>query len=93
MRTVASEEGPRALYKGLTPFVTHLTIKYALRFGAFGYFKTLLPESKGQGNEFAKNFVAGLGSGVTEAVIVVTPFEVVKIRMQKQHGLDKALLK
>lgn len=30
-------------------------------------------------------FLAGLGSGVTEAVIVVTPAEVCKIRMQAQY--------
>lgn len=29
-------------------------------------------------------FLAGLGSGVTEAVVVVTPAEVCKIRMQAQ---------
>lgn len=29
-------------------------------------------------------FVAGLGSGVTEAVLVVTPAEVCKIRLQAQ---------
>ncbi|CAN0577333.1 unnamed protein product, partial [Laminaria digitata] len=29
-------------------------------------------------------FLAGLGSGVTEAVLVVTPAEVCKIRMQAQ---------
>ena len=29
-------------------------------------------------------FLAGLGSGVTEAVLVVTPAEVCKIRMQSQ---------
>lgn len=33
-------------------------------------------------------FLAGLGSGVTEAVVVVTPAEVCKIRMQAQfHSL------
>ena len=57
LRTVASEEGVGALYKGLTPFVTHLTIKYALRFGAFGYFKTLLPTPEGEGNKALVNFM------------------------------------
>ena len=32
---------------------------------------------------------AGLGAGVTEAVLVVTPFEVVKIRLQQQVGLPR----
>lgn len=30
---------------------------------------------------------AGLSAGLVEAVIIVTPFEVVKTRLQKQHGL------
>lgn len=32
--TVVNEEGVRALWKGLTPFATHLTLKYALRMGS-----------------------------------------------------------
>jgi hypothetical protein len=30
---------------------------------------------------------------VSEALLVVTPFEVVKTRLQQQKGVDKALLK
>lgn len=33
-KTVIGEEGVRALWKGLTPFATHLTLKYALRMGS-----------------------------------------------------------
>lgn len=36
---------------------------------------------------------AGLGAGVSEALLIVTPFEVVKTRLQQQKGMDKALLK
>jgi hypothetical protein len=36
---------------------------------------------------------AGLGAGVSEALLIVTPFEVVKTRLQQQRGTDKALLK
>src|SRR3954471_17740935 len=32
-----------------------------------------------------KFFIAGLAAGVTEAVAVVTPMEVIKIRLQAQH--------
>lgn len=37
--------------------------------------------------------LAGLGAGVSEAVLIVTPFEVVKTRLQQQKGTDRALLK
>jgi hypothetical protein len=33
-KQVVNEEGIRALWKGLTPFATHLTLKYALRMGS-----------------------------------------------------------
>jgi hypothetical protein len=39
---IYQKEGAAALYKGLSPFVAHLTLKYALRFGTFGFFKKLL---------------------------------------------------
>jgi hypothetical protein len=37
--TIVKQEGAGALYKGLTPFVTHLTLKYALRFGSYAFFQ------------------------------------------------------
>ena len=36
---------------------------------------------------------AGFAAGITEALVVVTPFEVVKIRLQQQRGMSKELLK
>lgn len=33
-RQVVQQEGVRSLWKGLTPFATHLTLKYALRMGS-----------------------------------------------------------
>ena len=41
----------------------------------------------------AARLTAGLGAGVSEALLIVTPFEVVKTRLQQQKGVDKALLK
>jgi solute carrier family 25 citrate transporter 1 len=34
---------------------------------------------------YANTGIAGLAAGVTEAVLVVTPMEVIKIRLQAQH--------
>ena len=36
---------------------------------------------------------AGLIAGVTEAILIVTPFEVIKTRLQKQHGTDASKFK
>lgn len=41
----------------------------------------------------SKGLLAGLGSGITEAILIVTPFEVIKTRLQQQKGLDKSKLK
>ena len=38
-------------------------------------------------------FVAGIGAGVTEAFMIVTPFEVLKTRLQQQTGTDVSQLK
>ncbi len=40
--TVIKEEGVRALWKGLTPFAVHLTLKYALRMGTNAMYQSLL---------------------------------------------------
>lgn len=90
--TIVHEEGARALWKGLTPFATHLTLKYALRMGSNSIYQGLLRDRDGQlgsGHRLASGFLAG----ITEALLIVTPFEVVKIRLQQQKGLQAAALK
>ena len=86
LRKVAKEEGFRALYKGLTPFVTHLTLKYALRLGLFEKIRVALNGGQPTASSNAHNFIAGLAVGCIEATMIVTPFEVIKTRLQKQKG-------
>ncbi len=90
--TIVKEEGYGALYKGLTPFIAHLTVKYALRMYTFEVVRRGVAKKDGTSTPLRTMF-AGLISGVVEAVLVVTPFEVVKTRLQEQRGLDKATLK
>ena len=77
-KTIYTEEGAASLYKGLTPFVTHLTLKYALRFGAFAWFKEKIAHLNGTTGTLSNgtNFTAGLLTGCLESVLIVTPFEV-----------------
>ncbi|KAG5552476.1 hypothetical protein RHGRI_010530 [Rhododendron griersonianum] len=77
--TIVRTVGVRALWKGLTPFATHLTLKYVLR-------------RTGELSHGARVLV-GFGAGMIEALVIVTPFEVVKIRLQQQRGLTRELLK
>ncbi|KAI4302662.1 hypothetical protein MLD38_038383 [Melastoma candidum] len=41
----------------------------------------------------AGRLLSGFGAGVLEALVVITPFEVVKIRLQQQRGLSPEHLK
>lgn len=91
-RTIIAEEGTRSLWKGLTPFATHLTLKYALRMGSNSVYQNLLRNEKGQLTD-GRRMAAGFMAGITEALVIVTPFEVVKIRLQQQKGLSKSDVK
>ncbi|KAI9100313.1 hypothetical protein K1719_024531 [Acacia pycnantha] len=91
--TVARTEGVRALWKGLTPFATHLTLKYALRMGSNASFQSAFKDSKTGKISSQGRVLSGFGAGVLEALVIVTPFEVVKIRLQQQKGLSPDLLK
>lgn len=91
--TIVRNEGFRALWKGLTPFATHLTLKYALRMGSNAVLQSAFKDSETGNLSHRGRMVAGFGAGVLEALVIVTPFEVVKIRLQQQRGLSPELLK
>ncbi|KAK9048128.1 hypothetical protein SSX86_018121 [Deinandra increscens subsp. villosa] len=91
--TTVRSEGVRALWKGLTPFATHLTLKYALRMGSNAVLQTAFKDSRTGKISDGGRFVSGFGAGVIEALAIVTPFEVVKIRLQQQKGTSQDLVK
>ncbi|KAM0046906.1 putative mitochondrial carrier protein [Helianthus debilis subsp. tardiflorus] len=91
--TTVKTEGVRAMWKGLTPFATHLTLKYALRMGSNAVLQSGFKDPKTGKISDGGRFVSGFGAGVIEALVIVTPFEVVKIRLQQQKGLSPDLLK
>ena len=72
---IARNEGVRSLWKGLTPFAVHLHLKYALRFGTNAGFQSVLADKDGK-LDTTRRVLAGFGAGVTEALVIVTPFEV-----------------
>lgn len=91
-RRIITREGPLALYKGLTAVYTGIIPKMAIRFVSFEWYRDTLG---GWYNQYSGvkvappppsvTFTAGLLSGLTEAVAIVTPAEVCKIRMQSQY--------
>ncbi|KAG0481175.1 hypothetical protein HPP92_012033 [Vanilla planifolia] len=74
-RKVALDEGVLALWKGLTPFATHLTLKYALRMGSNALFQSAFKDSNTGKLSQHGRVVSGFGAGVLEALVIVTPFE------------------
>ncbi|KIW02507.1 uncharacterized protein PV09_06307 [Verruconis gallopava] len=81
---IVKRETPLGLYKGLGAVLTGIVPKMAIRFTSYEWYKQLLADKDGKVSG-SSTFVAGLAAGVTEAVLVVTPMEVIKIRLQAQH--------
>eukprot|EP00668_Euglena_longa_P016874 GGOE01021185.1.p1 GENE.GGOE01021185.1~~GGOE01021185.1.p1 ORF type:complete len:299 (+),score=91.41 GGOE01021185.1:80-976(+) len=84
-RDIVREEGVTALWKGATPFATHLALKYCLRWGSATHFINLMRDDAGRLTS-PRIFAAGAMAGALEAVAIVTPFEVVKTRLQVQKA-------
>lgn len=74
--TVYNTEGTRALWKGLTPFATHLTLKYALRMGSNALLQSAFVDEETGKVSVRGRLFSGFGAGVLEALVIVTPFEV-----------------
>jgi len=82
---IVKRESPLGLYKGLGAVITGIVPKMAIRFASFERYKGWMTPVDGGKPSTKAIFLAGLGAGVTEAVAVVGPMEVVKIRLQAQH--------
>ncbi|CAJ0921625.1 13739_t:CDS:2 [Entrophospora sp. SA101] len=82
---IIQKETPLGLYKGLGAVVTGIVPKMAIRFSSFEMYKGWFA-NKSTGNvSTVATFFSGLLAGTTEAVFVVTPMDVIKIRLQAQH--------
>lgn len=82
---IVRRETPLGLYKGLGAVLTGIIPKMAIRFTSFEAYKQALANRDTGVISGRGTFLAGLAAGVTEAVAVVTPMEVIKIRLQAQH--------
>ncbi|WFD21049.1 Mitochondrial succinate-fumarate transporter [Malassezia caprae] len=85
---IVRRETPLGLYKGLGAVLAGIVPKMAIRFMSFEQYKGLLANKETGATSAQGVFLAGLLAGITEAVAVVNPMEVVKIRLQaQQHSL------
>lgn len=87
-KSMFRNEGASSFYKGLTPFCTHLVLKYSVRWWFNEAYRGLLADKTTGQVSVLSGFLAGLFAGMTEAVVIVTPFEVIKTRLQAQKGVD-----
>ncbi|CCC71367.1 hypothetical protein NCAS_0H00570 [Naumovozyma castellii] len=87
-RNIYSHEGFLALYKGLGAVVIGIIPKMAIRFSSYEFYRNALTDKETRTITTGNTFLAGVGAGITEAVLVVNPMEVVKIRLQAQHLND-----
>lgn len=74
---VARTQGVLALYVGCPAFVVGNTVKASVRFLGFDSIKALLADKNGKLSG-PRGILAGLGAGLLESVIAVTPFEAIK---------------
>jgi solute carrier family 25 citrate transporter 1 len=77
-KTVQSK-GFFGLYRGMTVLLYGSIPKSAVRFGAFEEFKKIMANDKGQLTGSTR-LLCGLGAGVSEAILAVTPMETVKVK-------------
>ena len=92
---IVRKEGFLSLYKGLSAVYTGIVPKMSVRFMSFEQYKigfqsvgeSYMGLAPVEDYKFGRKvtFFAGLASGLTEAILVVTPAEVCKIRMQGQY--------
>ncbi|CEI87807.1 hypothetical protein G6F70_002899 [Rhizopus microsporus] len=69
---IVQNESFWALYKGLGAVVSGIVPKMAIRFSSFELYKSWMAD-------------AGLVAGTTEAILVVSPMDLIKIRLQAQR--------
>ncbi|SAM01832.1 hypothetical protein [Absidia glauca] len=81
---IVKNESFWALYKGLGAVVSGIVPKMAIRFSSFELYKEWLADENGKVSTTAV-FFAGLAAGTTEAVMVVSPMDLIKIRLQAQR--------
>ena len=80
LRYTVSTLGFFSLYRGLAPTLIGSVPKAGIRFGLNSVIKEQLRDPTTGQLTPAKNFVAGLGAGISEAVIIVAPVETVKTK-------------
>ena len=88
MKTIAGEEGSKALFSGLSPGLQRQFVFAGLRIGLYVPIRNLLcgPMEPGQNPTLLHKIAAGLATGAI-GISIANPTDLVKVRMQGQGQL------
>lgn len=88
MKTIAGEEGARALFSGLSPGLQRQFVFAGLRIGLYVPIRNLLcgPMEPGQNPTLLQKIAAGLATGAI-GISIANPTDLIKVRMQGQGQL------
>ena len=87
---IAREEGFRALYRGYSAAMVREMTYSSIRFGLYDPIKVLMGATDPKTTPFWKKVAAGLSAGAFAASLM-SPTDLLKIRMQKQTGEFKSM--
>ncbi|MFT5170491.1 MAG: hypothetical protein ACI9BD_000258 [Candidatus Marinamargulisbacteria bacterium] len=87
-RELVAKEGGRVLVRGIVPPILNIMPYTAVMFGTYDGIKSYLTDGDIKNATVAQSAMAGFISGFPEALIA-NPAEVVKVRMQAKHSVDK----
>ncbi|KAG9310876.1 mitochondrial carrier domain-containing protein [Chiua virens] len=79
-RTTIREKGVIGLYLGCSALVVGNSVKAGVRFVSYDHFKNMLADPEGKVSA-PRNLIAGLGAGIMEAIIAVSPSETIKTKL------------
>ncbi|KAF8734638.1 hypothetical protein AX14_003271 [Amanita brunnescens Koide BX004] len=80
IRTTLKTKGITGLYSGCSAVIIGNATKAGVRFLSYDYFKQMLADPQGKVSA-PRSLLAGLGAGMTEAIIAVTPSETIKTKL------------
>ncbi|KAK4685131.1 hypothetical protein P7C73_g5027, partial [Tremellales sp. Uapishka_1] len=92
LKTTLEQRGVRGLYAGCSAVVIGNAVKAGVRFTSYDQFKSLLKDDEGKLTA-PRSMLAGLGAGLTEAIIAVTPSETIKTKMIEDSKLAQPRFK
>ncbi|KZS95447.1 mitochondrial tricarboxylate transporter [Sistotremastrum niveocremeum HHB9708] len=80
IRNTLKEKGVIGLYSGCGALVVGNSVKAGVRFLSYDQFKNALADKQGKVSA-PRSLLAGLGAGIVESIIAVTPSETIKTKL------------